>query len=152
MEHSPSRGATVAPSGSRWRPLLLLAGDIVAIIIFAAIGRRSHGEAAGLAAAYEVLRTAAPFVLGWLLVAPFAGAFRSAPAGDRRTQLLAMARRVGLAWLLAWPVGLALRAFMLDRGIPISFAIVTLISNGIILGGWRTLFSWWESRRDRSLS
>jgi hypothetical protein len=55
--------------------------------------------------------------------------------------------RTLLAWVLALPVGLALRALFLQRGIPLSFAIVTFIANTILLLGWRGVFLWLWRRR-----
>jgi len=124
----------------------LAAGDVVAFLVFAAIGRRSHNEAAGISAIAQVAETAAPFALGWFAVAPFAGAFRSAVNGSPR----AMLARSALAWLLAWPIGLGLRALIRQTSIPISFAIVTLITNMIILLGWRGIFASLTARRNDS--
>lgn len=120
---------------------LLVLGDCLAFLVFAAIGRRSHGYAAGFDALIEVAGTAAPFILGWFIVAPFAGAFRPLPEGPRGEVIGAMAGRTLLAWALACPLGLLLRALILWREIPPSFAAVTFITNLIILGGWRLLFS-----------
>jgi hypothetical protein len=130
--------------------LVLVAGDIVSFLAFAALGRSSHGEAAGLSAFVEVAKTAAPFLLGWFLAAPFLGAYRLAdkPATPL-LQVVPFARRTALAWLAAWPLGLALRALFLWRGIPISFALVTFITNIIFLVGWRSIFAWLASRRLR---
>jgi hypothetical protein len=45
------------------RLLTLAAGDVAALLLFAAVGRTNHGEGA---LPLEVLGTAAPFVLGAL--------------------------------------------------------------------------------------
>lgn len=140
--HSGSAAPSTAPDHGR-RRALLIAGDVAAFLVFAAIGRRSHGEAAGLDAFLAVAATAAPFIAGWWLTAPFVGAYRRAATAG----LGPMLQRTALAWLIAWPVGLALRALLLGRGIPVSFAIVTLLTNALIICGWRALFAWLESRR-----
>jgi Protein of unknown function (DUF3054) len=125
------------------RTLMLIAGDIIALLAFAAIGRRSHGEAAGLAALVEVATTAAPFIGGWLLAAPLLGAYRaSATAG-----IGPMAQRTALAWLVALPIGGALRALMVGRPSPPSFYVVTFLVVLVMLCGWRTAFAWREGRR-----
>jgi hypothetical protein len=121
----------------------LLAGDIVSFMLFAAIGRGSHGEATGLAALGEVAGTAAPFLLGWLAVAPFAGALDAKLLAQPRRLL----RRTLLAWLLAWPLGLLLRALFLQRAIPGSFAIVVGITNSVLLLGWRGVAAWVAKER-----
>jgi Protein of unknown function (DUF3054) len=128
------------------RGALLIAGDVLAFLIFAAIGRASHNEAAGFTALAQVAETAAPFAIGWFVAAPLIGAFR-AEVVVRPRRMLA---RTALAWLLAWPLGLLLRALIRQTGIPFSFAIVTLITNLLILLGWRGVFTWLASRRDAS--
>ncbi len=91
----PERMATVARVR---RSALLAAGDALAFMIFAALGRASHSEAAGLAAILQVAETAAPFAIGWFVVAPFAGTYRaditSPPAPDAGAQL---------RWPGCWP-------------------------------------------------
>jgi hypothetical protein len=125
------------------RSALLAAGDALAFLVFATIGRASHSEAAGLDAIMQVAETAAPFAIGWFVVAPFAGAFKPPVVGQPRQML----PRTALAWLLAWPLGLLLRALIRQTSIPLSFAIVTLITNMLILLGWRAVFAWLTSRR-----
>lgn len=124
----------------------LIVGDTVVFLLFAWLGRSSHAEAAGLDAAGETVATAAPFILGWFLVAPWFGAFR-AKTLEQPGRILA---RTGLAWLVAGPVGLLLRALFLQRGIPPSFALVTLAVNAVLLLGWRGAFAgllaWRRSR------
>ncbi len=85
-----------------------------------------------------MLWTAAPFALGWFLVAPFLGAYRRELA-DHPPEML---KRTELAWVASWPAALVLRwALPSDHNVPVSFAIVILIVNAILLGGWRTLFA-----------
>jgi hypothetical protein len=132
---------------------MLVAGDAVSFLVFAAIGRSSHGEAAGLDALLQVAATAAPFALGWWLVAPFVGAYRmrqEKAQGWAARLPSSFLVRTALAWVLALPVGLALRALFLQRGIPLSFAVVTFIANTILLLGWRGVFLWLvKARGDR---
>jgi hypothetical protein len=154
MEHTHEDSALAHPEagGNKERilQLVLVVGDIVSFLAFAALGRSSHGEAAGLGAFLEVVKTAAPFLLGWFLAAPFLGAYRLAEKpGAPLLRVVPFARRTALAWLAAWPLGLALRALFLWRGIPVSFALVTFITNIIFLVGWRSLFAWLASRRLR---
>jgi hypothetical protein len=121
------------------RVAALVAGDLIAFVVFAALGRETHNEATGLGSIGQTLWTALPFALGWFLVAPWLGAFNRAGA-ERPLQML---RRTEIAWLAAWPVALLLRwAFTSDHHIPpLAFAIVALLANAIILGGWRTAFA-----------
>lgn len=125
--------------------LTLVIGDAISFLVFAAIGRNSHGEAAGFGAVLEVVRTAGPFLLGWFVVAPFTGALR----GELLTHPRSLLKRTSLAWLFAWPLGLGLRALFLQRGIPLSFAIVVGITNTVLLLGWRGVAAWVLGRRAR---
>ncbi|MGH2514503.1 MAG: DUF3054 domain-containing protein [Ktedonobacterales bacterium] len=121
-----------------WPRIVLVAGDVVSFLVFAGVGRRTHDEASGLGALAQIAATAAPFAVGWFLVSPFVGAFRHALIGAPRRMLA----RTELAWLAAWPVALVLRwIFSTDHSIPLSFAIVVLLSNAVFLGVWRTLFA-----------
>jgi hypothetical protein len=140
---SVDRSERVAAVARVRRSALLAAGDALAFMIFAALGRASHSEAAGFAAILQVAETAAPFAIGWFVVAPFAGTYR-ADIASRPRQML---ERSALAWLLAWPIGLLLRALIRQTTIPLSFALVTLITNLLILLGWRGLFAWLNAKR-----
>lgn len=125
------------------RMVWLAAGDALALLVFAAIGRASHGEAAGLSALAQVAETAAPFVIGWFVVAPLAGAFRPDVASAPRRMLL----RTALTWLLAWPVGLGLRALIRQTTIPVSFALVTFGTVLAIMVIWRGAYALFAARR-----
>jgi hypothetical protein len=125
------------------RVAALAAGDVVALVVFAVLGRGSHGEATGLAAVGETARTAAPFVLGWLAVAPWTGAF--SPARTRGPA--AMLRTTALTWLPALLVGAVLRAALIGRFSPWSFYLVTFLVGLALLAGWRVAFALAEARR-----
>lgn len=133
---------TTALIGSR-RVALLAAGDAIAFLVFSAIGRSSHGEAAGLQALLQVANTAAPFLLGWYLVAAFTGVYQPAATATPQQML----QRTAWTWFLACPVGLLLRAIYLQRDIPFSFALVTFVTHALIMLLWRGGFSLIERRR-----
>lgn len=133
-------------------------------IIFAAVGRMSHAEPAGLAALDQVLQTAIPFIAGWFITAPFVGAYRLQPAHPHSKQTAPhppgestpyatpqqILKRTAIAWLCAWPVGLLFRALLLWRPIPLTFALITGVTNLLLLGSWRMLFAVWQSQRSRT--
>ncbi len=113
--------AVVAPS--RRGSLLAAAADVTAVVVFAAVGRRSHaepGDLLGLAA------TAAPFAAG-LAVAWATPVVRRNPAGLRAG---------AVAVLCTAAVGLLLRAAFTGR-LPLSFAVVATVSLAVLLLGWR---------------
>jgi hypothetical protein len=104
---------------------LALTADVVAVIVFAAIGRLSHDRPDEL---LGLLGTAAPFLVG--LVAAWAlPIVRAHPIG----------LRAGLVvWGVTVVLGLLLRAGFTGR-LPLSFAVITLVSLGVLLLGWRSL-------------
>ncbi|HEY7350699.1 MAG TPA: DUF3054 domain-containing protein [Ktedonobacterales bacterium] len=124
-------------AGHLWRLVGLIVGDVCMFLIFAGVGRASHHEAAGLDAFLLIVQTAAPFAIGWFVVAPFFGVYRESVAASARTMLA----RTALAWVCAWPVGLLLRWLFTQQAPPISFAIVVLIANLLFLSVWRGLFA-----------
>ncbi|QIG41227.1 DUF3054 domain-containing protein [Microbacterium sp. 4R-513] len=113
-----------------------LAIDVALVIVFAAIGRASHGEDA-LAGLFE---TAWPFlvgvVVGWLVQ----GAWR-APLPPIRTGL-------GV-WGATLVVGMLLRT-LAGQGIAIPFVIVAAIVLFAFLVGWRALVLVVTRRRERA--
>lgn len=146
---SPEAPTGIAPAERRnvGRTVALVAGDVVSFLVFAAVGRGSHGEASGLGAGVEIARTALPFALGWFVVSPFIGAFRR-----RLTDTpLRMLARTELAWLAAWPVAMLLRRVFVSDTITVRnflvFALVVLITNAVFLGVWRTGFALVERMR-----
>jgi hypothetical protein len=135
--------ATPASAGS-WSVAALIVGDALSFLVFTVSGRTSHNEAAGFAAAGQILATAFPFALAWFLVSPFAGAFRRKLVGDPRAMLF----RTEFAWLCSYPVALVLRViFSKDHQMPVTFAIVILLANALFLGLWRTVFAWATRQR-----
>src|SRR5258706_14648093 len=94
---APAGRARLAVPRLDQRTLALIVGDTLAFLLFAAIGRKSHGEAAGLGVLGEIAWTALPFAIGWFVVAPFLGAFRR--EGAERP--LYMLRRTELAWAVS---------------------------------------------------
>jgi hypothetical protein len=120
----------------------LAAGDLLAFNVVTAIGLLSHGELTELGKLGEVATIAAPFAIGWFLVAPFAGAFRAEIAGRPRRIL----PRATLAWLIALPIGLLLWSLIRQRPVQPAFAVVTFLTNLIVLLGWRGVFAWLAAR------
>ena len=126
--------------------IMLVIGDLICFLIFAALGRNTHGEASGFAAIPQIILTALPFVAGWFLVSPLVGAFRHKILSQPR----AMVIRTALAWLLSWPVAMLLRGIFYDHGIPpLSFAIIVLLFNTALLLVWRWPFALNNSMRKR---
>jgi hypothetical protein len=110
---------------SRRIPALAFAADVVAVVVFAAVGRMSHDRPDDL---LGLLGTAAPFLVG-LVVAWVVPVVRAHPLG----------LRAGLVvWGATAVLGLALRAGFTGQ-LPATFVVVTLIALGVLLLGWRGL-------------
>jgi hypothetical protein len=107
--------------------------DVAAIVLFAVLGRRNHGE--GTAAA-GVLVVAAPFLAGWTL-AWFATRLHRAPASATRA-LVALA--------VALPAALVLRA-VTGRGDAPAFVVVAAVFLGVTLVGRRWVVAAVAGRR-----
>jgi hypothetical protein len=123
----------------RTRLISLVIGDLIVFLVFAAIGRRSHGEAVGLDALLQIVQTALPFAAGWFLVAPFTGAFRR----GLENQPGKMLRFTLLSWIAGWAAGFIFRGIFVDYTVPpLTFAIVSFLSNAIFLLIWRLPFAW----------
>jgi hypothetical protein len=104
-----------------------LALDAALICLFAAIGRRNHGETSALLA---VATTAWPFlagmVAGWLISV---SALRRAPLRVRDAIPV---------WLSTVAIGMVLRS-LTDAGTAFSFIVVATVFLGAGLLGWRAL-------------
>jgi Protein of unknown function (DUF3054) len=106
-------------------PALAFAADVTAVIVFAAVGRASHDESGDL---FGLLGTAAPFLVG-LGAAWATPVVRALPTGLRAGAVVL----AGCALL-----GLLLRVGFTGR-LPLSFAVVTVVSLAVLLLGWRAL-------------
>jgi Protein of unknown function (DUF3054) len=113
------------PASSSRITLLAGAADAVAVVVFAAVGRLSHGESDDL---LGLVATAAPFGVG--LVAAWATpVVRHDPVALRAGAVVVGCTAV---------IGLLLRAGFTGR-LPLSFALVATISLAVLLLGWRGL-------------
>jgi hypothetical protein len=106
-------------------PALAIVADLVAVVVFAAIGRMSHGESDDL---LGLLGTAAPFILG-VLVMWATPVVRVHPVGVRAALAV---------WAGTVVIGLVVRAGF-TWSLPLSFVVVTAISLAVLLLGWRAL-------------
>lgn len=116
---------TVTPTRTDARAAALAgAADIVCVLVFTALGRRSHAEGVTVAGVAE---TAWPFLagtlIGWLL-----------SRGWRRPGSLTP---TGLTvWVCTVVVGMVLRR-LTGAGTAWSFVLVATLVTGILLLGWR---------------
>jgi hypothetical protein len=112
-------------SGERTRPALTaFATDVVCVIVFCTIGRRSHSE--GLTVS-GIAETAWPFLVGtaagWLLTLAWRRPAALVPTGVA-------------VWLCTVVVGMALRK-LTSASVAPSFIVVASLSTALLLLGWR---------------
>jgi hypothetical protein len=106
-------------------PALAIVADVVAVVVFAAVGRMSHAEPDNL---LGLLGTAAPFFVG-VVATWVTPTVRANPVGVRAALTV---------WAGTVVIGLLLRAGFTER-LPLSFAVVTTISLAVLMLGWRAL-------------
>lgn len=103
-----------------------LAVDIVCVVVFCALGRRSHAEGLTLAGIAE---TAWPFLsgtlLGWVISRGWRAPTALAPTGV-------------IVWLATVVVGMLLRKAS-SQGVAVSFIIVASVVTALLLLGWRAI-------------
>lgn len=113
-----------------------LVADLAAVLMFVVVGRGSHAESLDVVG---VLGTAAPFLIGlgagWL-----GGRVWRAPR-----RLVSGAA----VWAGAVAVGLALRAGLTGQ-LPAAFALVSAVTLGVLLFGWRAALIGLRRARRRS--
>jgi hypothetical protein len=120
--------ATPGPTATRPAARLVpgaVAADLLAVLVFAAVGRDSHAETVDV---LGVLEVASPFlagtVAGWLAGRVWRAPLRLGPGA--------------VVWAATAVVGLGLRAAVLHR-LPLSFVIVASVSLAVFLLGWRLI-------------
>jgi hypothetical protein len=108
---------------------LAIFGDIAILLLFAAIGRSSHHESGGVPATIGV---AAPFLAGWFLAAARTRPYAPAALRTSRTAVLVTLR----TWLGGGIIGLIIRSIVEWHVTPLTFVIIALVFNGVLLCAW----------------
>lgn len=113
------------------RTALLALGDLALITLFVFMGQQNHGTEG-------LLMTAAPFLIGWILIAPLVGLYD----GSRRDVKSTIGLTAG-AWLGAALIGQALRATaFFPGGFAIAFVIVSILVGLVLLVPFRGLVAY----------
>jgi hypothetical protein len=138
----PAFDTEVAPRGlaNLVRIVSLVIGDAVVFVVFAFIGMKSHSENVTPSSLFIV---AAPFALAWFVVSPFIGAYNRELHANPRVTL----RRTAQSWLASWPLALIVRGLIDNQWPPLIFALITLVTNMILLLGWRSSYAWLRRNR-----
>lgn len=119
------------------RPLLAL-GDALAFLLYAWIGRASHSPVKSID--LVVLRTAAPFVATWIVVAPWLSVFTERAQSGRKAVLW----YTGRAWAVCVPLALMVRGVAMSRAQPMPFVAVTGVTTLVLLVAWRLAHARWS--------
>ena len=109
-------------------PLVPFVADLVAVVVFAAIGRHTHSESDG---AGGLLTTVWPFAVGVLAGWCVALAWRRRVPWSVRDAVP--------VWISTVAVGMVLR-HLSGRGTPLSFVVVATVFLGLFLLGWRAAY------------
>jgi peptidoglycan/LPS O-acetylase OafA/YrhL len=128
------RGDQIDESGSR-EPAGMLALDVLAVLLFAAVGRRTHAEGVSMAG---IAGTAWPFLAGTVTGWGVARAWRrpSSPA-------------TGLTvWVAAVALGMLLRR-LTGEGTAWPFVVVATVVLAALVLGWRAVAHVVRSREER---
>ena len=116
----------------RWLAYLFV--DVIGVLIFCAVGRRSHDEGLNIGG---VATTAWPFlagtVVGWLVSRGWRQPTAVAPTGV-------------IVWLCTVVVGMLLRKAS-SAGVAASFVVVAASITAILLLGWRAVIGLGLRRR-----
>jgi uncharacterized membrane protein (GlpM family) len=115
--------------------LAAAAVDVVAIVVFVMLGRRSHHEDGTFVVA--TVKVAAPFLIalvaGWLV----ARAWKAPTAFGTGIVI----------WLVTITGGMLVRHFAFSKGTATAFIIVASTFTLVFLVGWRMLWEWRTARR-----
>ncbi len=144
MTRGPRNGRTAVASHAGFRQTgsvgqenrlpVAIGLDVFFVVLFSALGRRTHDEGGAFV---DVIETAAPFLIGlaiaWVLL---------------RVWRRPTAVPIGLAvWPITLLVGMIVRRTVFDRGTATAFVVVATLFIGACLVGWRLALSAWERRQ-----
>ena len=110
----------------RLSPWIAFGADLLVLVVFVLVGRRSHDEGSGVEG---FLRVWWPFAVG-LMVATIASGTWRAPLEWRRAIV---------TWLVTVALGMTLRIAVQGRDFKPTFVIVTTVFVGAGMLGWRAV-------------
>jgi len=111
----------------------LIGGDALVITLFVLVGLNNH-EGISLAG---WARNAVPLTAAWLVIGGALGVYRTEIAGN----LTSILPRTALGWPIAAIIGLVARYLVIGHGLALSFVIVTVLINLVLLLIWRTAYT-----------
>ena len=108
---------------------VVLAGDIAVFLEFVILGKAEHEITLGQA----LFRTALPFGFVWVVSSPWLGTYKA----STQYNLSAVAWKIPLIWLLCGLVALVGRALLTNQPLILTFAVVSIAVQGVLLISWR---------------
>ncbi len=137
----------------RYTPFILLAGDVLALLLFVAVGQRDHDLVDVANPLGRLLLVTASFAAPWAIAGWLLGAFPRGEAVSARTLL---ARSLN-TWLVAAPLGVLVRAYLLGLVVVTRmFLVAGLAFGGLFLFTWRAAFllvwNWLDRRAEAKQS
>jgi hypothetical protein len=123
--------------------LILIIGDSLIFVFFALQGRETHapGDTNPIV---NALPTLLPFLIVWLAIATASHVYQSGVMTNPRSAV----PRTLLAWLIAAPLAIVIRAVLLSRtAIPWQFVAVTMGLVGFLLLLWHGGVAWVLTQR-----
>lgn len=118
--------------------LPLALGDVLVILAFIYAGSLRHESVAfppgGVGDLTTLLAIAAPFLFGWVIVAPLVGAYSAGALESAKASVPLTIR----SWIPAAILGLVIRATpWIEGGAAPAFIAVMLVVGSVCLGVWR---------------
>jgi hypothetical protein len=129
-ESSPSKSSSPLD-----KPVLAVL-DLVALLVFAGVGKASHATDGSLDL-LAVGITAFPFMISWLATSFFTGVYGPI---DSQKWLQSSFQQTLQGWIVAIPLGCVGRGLIKGYVPPTPFVIVTMIATLVMLGLTRTAY------------
>ena len=111
---------------------VVVAGDIAVFLAFVIFGKAEHEITFWQA----LLRTALPFGFVWVVGSPWFGAYKASTLYT----LSILAWKIPLIWLLCGLVALVGRALLTNQPLILTFVVVSIAVQGVLLISWRGVF------------
>ena len=122
--------------------------DFVSFLIFASVGKASHSSDGNLDI-LGIVWTALPFIFAWFVTSPLTGIYQSTIIADTKKEQLIESLKVTIqGWIVAIPLGCAIRGCIKGYIPPLPFVFVTMISTLVILGLLRGTYAMFTVNND----
>ena len=114
--------------------IILIMGDLLAIIVVTIIGFATHGET-GLSFVPRMLAAFVPLTVAWFFISPWLGLFQPETISNPKELW-----RPVLAMIFAGPLAVVLRGLILNAPIIPIFAVVLSATSAFGMLAWRGVY------------